>query len=283
MPVLTISAVDPVTNQLTIAAHGLNTGDGPATIYTPNGAIPGGLSAATDTYAIVVDANTIKLATSSTNALAGTAIDITSAGSGTLELLVGLPYRRARTYAAGSQLKSVDLNSLQDDDIALWNLLAGQPQSIFTGIALASGQRLKLAGSGDVAHDTYTKTFPAAAGAGNMAYSSLAARSSAGAQTWDVALTGFVAGDRFKSGSMLCTYSRSGGTVTFELLEVDIATGATNHVSGSITDGTTTGTQQKNLLSADYTALAGKFYAIRFTSGGTSDSFVGVSVSWDRP
>ena len=131
MSVLTISAVDPVTNQLTVTAHGLNNGDGPVAVFTQSGAIPGGLAAATDFWAIVVDANTIKLATSSTNALAGTAIDITSAGSGTLLLLVGLPYRRARTYAPLSQLKSADLNSLQDDDLALWNLLTGQPQAIY--------------------------------------------------------------------------------------------------------------------------------------------------------
>ncbi len=44
-------------------------------------ALPGGLSAGTNYYVIYVSATTIKLATSSANASAGTAIDITSAGT----------------------------------------------------------------------------------------------------------------------------------------------------------------------------------------------------------
>lgn len=139
MGALTISAVNPTNDELTITAHGLNNGDGPAAIYTPiganpAGAIPGGLAAVTDYWVIVVDANTVKLATSSANALAGTAIDITSAGSGTLELLVGLPFRRARTYTSGSQVKSVDLDTIQDDLIALWNLITGQDRGLFSSV-----------------------------------------------------------------------------------------------------------------------------------------------------
>ena len=45
--------------------------------------LPGGLSAATNYYVIRVSISTLKLATSLANALAGTAIDITSAGTGT--------------------------------------------------------------------------------------------------------------------------------------------------------------------------------------------------------
>lgn len=45
--------------------------------------LPAGLSLATDYFVIVIDANTYKLATSYANAIAGTAIDITSTGTGT--------------------------------------------------------------------------------------------------------------------------------------------------------------------------------------------------------
>lgn len=48
---------------------------------TTTGTLPGGLSA-TNYYVIVVDANTIKLASSLANAVAGTAVDITSAAGG---------------------------------------------------------------------------------------------------------------------------------------------------------------------------------------------------------
>jgi hypothetical protein len=108
---------------------------------------PAAAAAVTDYWVIRTGANTGKLATSSANALLGTAIDITAAGtavgSGALQLLVGLPYRRAHTYVpravdvAGSKIRSVDLNGLEDDDVALWNLLTGQAQSIYSAVKFA--------------------------------------------------------------------------------------------------------------------------------------------------
>lgn len=64
---------------ITIASHGYYTGLKVAA--TTTGVLPGGLSA-TNYYVIRVDASTIKLATSAANALAGTAVDITSAAGG---------------------------------------------------------------------------------------------------------------------------------------------------------------------------------------------------------
>jgi hypothetical protein len=116
MPALTISAVNTGTDALTITAHGLNTGDGACNaLNIGGGALPSPLVAATSYWVIRVDANTIKLATSQANALAGTAIDITTTGSGTNQILIGLPFLRNTTYAAGAQVKSVDLNALQDN------------------------------------------------------------------------------------------------------------------------------------------------------------------------
>ena len=64
----------------TASAHGFTTGlKGQASTTTT---LPAGLSAATDYFVIVLTANTFKLATSLANALAGTAIDITDAGTG---------------------------------------------------------------------------------------------------------------------------------------------------------------------------------------------------------
>lgn len=88
-----------------------NTGDGFVTPYTELGTLPGGLAGATDYWVIKTGANTLKLATSSSNAIAGTAVDITANGIGILG--VGLPFIRARTLAPGSQIKSADLNALQ--------------------------------------------------------------------------------------------------------------------------------------------------------------------------
>lgn len=52
-----------------------------------DGTMPGGLTAGVAYYPIYVDARTIKLATSVANAVAGTAIDITSAGTGNITII----------------------------------------------------------------------------------------------------------------------------------------------------------------------------------------------------
>lgn len=70
--------IDYDDNEITIANHQLYTGLAvsiPLTDLTP---LPGGLSTLTAYYIIKVDDNTIKLATSSANASAGTAIDLTT-------------------------------------------------------------------------------------------------------------------------------------------------------------------------------------------------------------
>lgn len=65
---------------ITIATHGFTTGL--VGRLTTTGVLPAGLALATDYYIISVDANTIKLANSYANALAGTAVDITAAAGG---------------------------------------------------------------------------------------------------------------------------------------------------------------------------------------------------------
>ena len=67
----------PATDSITVASHGYATGLKVA--LTTAGTLPAGLSA-TNYWMIVVNANTLKFATSMANALAGTAVDITDAG-----------------------------------------------------------------------------------------------------------------------------------------------------------------------------------------------------------
>ncbi len=71
------------TDQLTITAHGLQTGDGPFQATNSGGGLPGGMATLTNYYVVRVDANNIKIATSLANALAGTTVDISSTGTGT--------------------------------------------------------------------------------------------------------------------------------------------------------------------------------------------------------
>lgn len=68
-------------NICTKASHGYKNGLKVQVSTTTT--LPGGLSAVTDYYVIYLSASTFSLATSAANALAGTAIDITDAGTGT--------------------------------------------------------------------------------------------------------------------------------------------------------------------------------------------------------
>lgn len=78
----TVTLHDLVANTLTIAGHELDTGT-PVRVAS-TGTLPQPLSEPTTYYAIAIDDNQIKLATSEGNAVAGTAVDLTLAGSGTI-------------------------------------------------------------------------------------------------------------------------------------------------------------------------------------------------------
>jgi len=82
----TVAAVDPAGDTLTIDNHELGTGAGPFWISSSTNQLPGGLHAETDYYIIDASAYQIKLATSRLLANAGTAVDVTSAGAGTITL-----------------------------------------------------------------------------------------------------------------------------------------------------------------------------------------------------
>ncbi len=86
-PLASLSAqpftANDVSSEFTRTAHGLNTGDGPVWVSNSGGALPAGLVAATNYWAIKIDANTFQLATSLANALAGTFQVITTNGTGT--------------------------------------------------------------------------------------------------------------------------------------------------------------------------------------------------------
>ena len=78
------STVSTSANTITISSHGLSTFD--RATYDVNGQTAiGGLSDDTTYYVIKVDANTFKLATNYTNAVAGTAISLTSVSGSTTQ------------------------------------------------------------------------------------------------------------------------------------------------------------------------------------------------------
>ncbi len=82
------SAVNTSNEQITATSHGRSTGD--VVLYKNGGGTTlAGLTDATNYYVIKVDANTIKLATSSANATAGTAINLTGTGNNAQTLIYG--------------------------------------------------------------------------------------------------------------------------------------------------------------------------------------------------
>lgn len=138
MPAIAISAVNTGTDTLTVTAHGLLTGDR-FRVRNVGGALPTGLFPVTDYFAVRLTADTIKVATSSANALAGTpvVVDISGAGSGTTTVEYGLPFCIPTAVAApGSQIKSADDNGTWAALVALYSLLTGQAQSIFAPLAM---------------------------------------------------------------------------------------------------------------------------------------------------
>lgn len=74
------SDISVANDTFTKTAHGLLTGLKGQ--FTTSSALPTGISAATDYFIIVVDDNTFKVATTYNNAVAGTAVNITGAGTG---------------------------------------------------------------------------------------------------------------------------------------------------------------------------------------------------------
>jgi len=65
-----------------VGGHGLSNGDGPFRV-TSTTTLPAGLSAVTNYWAIVLSSTTFQFATSYANALAGTTVNVTDAGTGT--------------------------------------------------------------------------------------------------------------------------------------------------------------------------------------------------------
>jgi hypothetical protein len=81
-----VTSPNTSTERATCTAHGKATGFGPVRLVPSNNAddaLPAGLAVNTNYWLIVVDANTIKFATTEANAIAGTAINLTGTGAGT--------------------------------------------------------------------------------------------------------------------------------------------------------------------------------------------------------
>ena len=141
MPAITISSVNTGTEELTATAHGLLTGDR-FRLRNVGGALPAAtptLVGATDYFCVRTGADTFKISDTNAHALAGTNIvDLTGAGTGTHIVEYGLPYSNPTVLAAaGGQIKSANDLAAWNALVAMYDLLTGQAQSIWTGVQLA--------------------------------------------------------------------------------------------------------------------------------------------------
>lgn len=136
--------VTVASDQIEITSHGFYTGM--LCQLTTTGTLPAGLALTTDYYAIVVDANTIKLATTLANALSGTAVDITAAaGGGTHTVDVTAVANNSITYTSTSATVALEDASGSVDDVSrnwtfiglhdYWYDNAGTQEQVLVGVS----------------------------------------------------------------------------------------------------------------------------------------------------
>jgi len=151
VPSFVVSSVDTTANTLTstgVAASGGAAGTVLTTgarlrLRNVGGALPAAtpsLAGATDYYAVRVSDDSVKLSDTNAHALAGTNIvDLTGSGSGTTTIEFELPYALPTEVMVDgvSQVHAKDLNGSWASLVALYGLLTGQAQAVWSAITLA--------------------------------------------------------------------------------------------------------------------------------------------------
>lgn len=295
MPAIVITAVNTGTETITAVAHGLLTGDR-FRVRNVGGALPTGLSPTVDYFAVRVDNDNLKAATSSANALAGTpVVDLTGAGSGTSTVEYGLPFCIPTALAAaGTQIKSANDNGAWSALVALYDLLTGQAQAFWTAVVLAVGLTLSpnldvtVQGTGKFKHGTKTLSLPLqaqtiAGSPGPTGQNNLVAF--AGANTCASVGIPLPVGARIlairvrvldsatgptKAAIKLCSSVDNGAAVT-------IATSAQSAGSGAFQTLTLTG------LTTVLASLTSYWVAIGTATGVQTITLNNLEIDWDQP
>lgn len=155
--------VDTATDEITLTAHGLENFQ--RVQFTTTGTLPSGISASTTLYLVVVDADTIMVATSLYNATIGTTIDITTVGSGTHTII---PYELSMIFCntVGAAANDIDTGpdsgppkfvriSMCTEDAGYVNIqfLIWHDTTTHTSYGVWFGQRLATYDDADFAYD----------------------------------------------------------------------------------------------------------------------------------
>lgn len=270
MPAITVTAVSTGADTLTAVGHGLVTG-GRFRLRNVGGALPAStpsLAGVTDYFAIRVDADTVKVAVSSSDAFAGTAVNLTGSGSGTTTVEYGLPFCIPTALAApGTQIKSANDTGAWNALVALHAMLTGQSQSIWNIL-------------GELPHGDVVLNLPP--------YALMS--TTATPQTGNVALgTGdaylgipLLEGDRLKS--IAITVAGNGTADVDIILHVNDAAGGQSAPSGGSATVTNPGSAATTTINPTDTVLgAGETFRLQFTPNATGITIGNVRVTYDRP
>lgn len=157
LELVTAANVTPASDTLAVASNADKWLTGMKVRVSSSGTLPTGLVAATDYYVIRFTATSIKLATSLANALAGTAIDITAAGSGTHTVTHTLT-SRTLGEKGGEETHGLTTNEIPAHQHTAYNASTG-----------AGGSQITVATSGG----TYASNNQTAAAGGSSAHNNM--------------------------------------------------------------------------------------------------------------
>jgi hypothetical protein len=283
MPAIAVSVVTPGTDTLTATAHGLTTGDR-FRLRNVGGALPAAtpsLAAVTDYFALRVDANNLKICDTNAHALAGTGIvDITGSGSGTTTVEYGLPYCIPNVIAApGTQVKSADLNGTWNSLVALYDLLTGQAESVWSGNIKVAGQFSGL--GNNIGHGDRTDTILGAdfkAASGTVTYSDNRIITSSAATL--IARLPLRTGDRLKSITSLIGGDGSVDVTSYSIILYTSGGAPSTLASTSFSNLTST---DAPIDFTDTTLAAGQAVLIKVVANATLFALDDVRYTYDRP
>jgi len=294
MPAIVISAVNTGTDELTAVGHGLLTGDR-MRLRNVGGALPAAtpaLAATTDYFAVRTGADTLKLSDTNAHALAGTNIvDLTGSGSGTNIIEYGLPYCLPTALAApGGQIKSANETGAWQSLVALYDLLTGQIQAIWSAIViamdvtLAANHHFTVSGTGDYKHGDRVLVIPgcAATAVPNTSFTTnLGKVASTALADIPVALP-LREGDRIKSVTV-ARFGDGAVDIGFSVFATTTA-GSSTQIGGPVSVINAVAAWTDTTISVTPTTLSsGVCLHLSMSPQDTGATFNNIRVTYDRP
>jgi flagellin len=236
--------IDSTTNRVTLNNHGLSTGD--ALVYSDGTTKDGGLTDGTTYYAIVIDTDTIQLATSVANANASTAIVLDGAGSDDQSLTVtGDP---------------ITIEEVGEAPVGPAGYRTSVEAGAFSqGVDLSTDNTVVVEILDDETGDLVTKTITLGSSDGSVSFSDYMSQLATAANT-SFLTEGFTFASAGSDRSYTMTFTPTGGrTVTFSGTSVTQAFGGPVSASGepSNMDGLTFESMEDVLaeLNAQFVAM----------------------------